>query len=746
MLQVLRRLTAQAHRPPPLPMPPDAQQATPAIVNPAFEHDEADMPGEPDGGGAGLAGLAGSCTARVGGANRAACDPADFARADDPGPERPVVRVRISHRFLSSRPRVIDDFSGSSLSSMLRILQGYIRNLDGPDDIAGAIPSAFSKANQPYVEIGLLTCLFVLVLLSAIGAVRSARNAYALDYPARVRETLEQQRLVLGLLRLEGRTLQGHRVAAGTDADLDLLVRIHAAGVARHGTRAERRERGFLPLLGHNLQSRWQGVAGNGVLSGAFNQELREVIAGRMARTRIVATVEVCYQARLLERLECERRAAKETRTAELATAIGMPGMAAGMVLADARAATEAVANAATAAGDAVRAQAVTRAADGLSTVTSTVMMASQVSQGISGVLRVRLERQTHRQVQADLAAVRSLGDLAGDAALALYAQEAGSQSRASLLGQVFGAMLTSGQALMLASNVAALFGLPPVALALACPGASLTVLASIGDGIRAGRAERHRGADTVTCLQAFLAGGDLSDALGARGLEAVIGEQARAYTLAQRQLVFVRLMSDLLAVLAREDICKPADATGADARLARMASRNEAVRGRGPLLPAGLEALRVLRLACHEDGMFEGHPLQVQQRITDQLWVHPARAQVLEMPAFGQKVLYETLRDLAARRHAESWVLFHGPDGRRRETVAGDEAFFDHVRASPIAFAVYQQRFNEVLAGFLSPAGPHARSSRHQALGDLAHTRAMREALVAQGGGLDSADRLGAG
>jgi len=162
---------------------------------------------------------------------------------------------------------------------------------------------------------------------------------------------------------------------------------------------------------------------------------------------------------------------------------------------------------------------------------------------------------------------------------------------------------------------------------------------------------------------------------------------------------------------------------------------RNQSLRGRGPLLPTGMAALEQLRWEFSDGGFLEGDALQVQQRITACLWDHPARAGVLLLRRFQQRVLFETLKDLAHRRHPQSQPLFHAQDGRRHATVRGDDAFFEHLQGSPIGLAVYQQRYNEVLADFLAPCAPFGRSARHAVIGDLAQTAGLRRSLAAQAG-----------
>jgi len=661
------------------------------------------------------------------------------AAAGDPGAFAPPVGVRVGHRLLSSRPKVIDDFSGSSLMSILRMLQ-KVKNLDGPDDIAGAIPAAFAKANQPYIEIGLLFVLFWLVIVSAVGAVRSAWKSYGEDYPTAVGRTLAQQALMIQALLQEGVTLAGARSAANTEPELDLLVALHHEAV-RHFQAGQGVPAGVHRRLGRNLSARCHGVRGNGDLSRAFNAEAVEIVARRMARNRIVASVEVAYQAHLLEKLEAERHAAKQARTAAFLTGFGMSGMAQGMVDSAAAAAATAVEGAAEAAGHIgtqAGAQAVAAAMDG---VTGGVMAGAQVLQGTSGVLNGRLHRREHRQLAHDRAAVAAMGDrLAGDTHRVL-AQDLDFRQRDSARSQVFDAMLAVGQAGMLGSGICN-FAFPPAALGFGVVGATLTVAASVGASVNDGHCEKYRGAQAVDAVQQSLAVGNLGVRLRTRGLERVLDATAEGLAAHQAGVVDTRLWSDISAVMRREDITGTTPPRDAETLHARTVDRNRARGGKAHLLPAGVVEMHAVRERRYCPDYFDRPALQVQLALAEELWDHPSRADIVGLPKFQLEVFFATARDLAGHSDPQARQLFFDARGRRLGRIVADEAFFLFLERNPVAAACYLQRHNQVLARYLTPADRFGRDEHKTALTDLAHT-VQKRAAWAGSRGLDAEARL---
>jgi len=148
--------------------------------------------------------------------------------------------------------------------------------------------------------------------------------------------------------------------------------------------------------------------------------------------------------------------------------------------------------------------------------------------------------------------------------------------------------------------------------------------------------------------------------------------------------------------------------------------------------MAAGVAALDALWQELDGEAFLDRSPLDIHRALAEVLWRHPQRADIVGLRQFQQEVLHAALDDLAKRRHPQSWPLFHRPDGRRRQRIAADAAFFDHLRKSPVAAAVYLQKHNEFLVRYLTPADRLGRAFAHDALTDLGRAHQWREALAA--------------
>jgi len=637
-----------------------------------------------------------------------------------PGPRRPrpgdVASVRIGHHFLSTAPKVIDDFSASGLLSALRLLQ-RIRNLDGPDDIASAVPTAFSEANQPYVEIGLLALLFPLVAISAVGAVRNALRVYSVEHPAAVSRKLDQQQAMLDALRSDGLTLGGQRVAAETDNELELLTALQRESVDHFEAQQLSRKRGPLHLVRHNLGNRWHRVRGNGELSQAFNEEVLEIIARRMAQARILSSVHGSYQLERLEKLERQRAAAKMNRTAALFTGVGMPTMAAGMPVS----ASGAVATAARSAA----------AETALSQTTAFVMGAAQGMQLTSGAIQLHLHRGERRQIGRDMDAVRQLDenrDGLPSPVLQQYLDEGRYRQRAASREMALSGMLTGGQALMLASSATGLFA-APVAAGLAVPGAVMTVAASVCSSLQADLFGRHAGDDAIEPIRDMESVGNLGPRLQDQGLPATTEAIGEGLLMQQRQVEQVRMWNDILGALAEEKTVPGQPPCSAEERRDRVTRNNRAVRGRSHLGPAGARALEALRQERYPLHFFQCSLPEIHEVLAREMAAHPHRRIVGRQAGFRQQVLFETLKVLSALPETRAGSVFHTAAGRRVDRITADTEFFAWLAATPVADAVFRQKHNEVLARHLVAGNRFARARHHEALTDLAHTRQRRQA-----------------
>ncbi|MDH0867574.1 hypothetical protein [Mitsuaria sp. GD03876] len=615
---------------------------------------------------------------------------------------------------------MIDDFSGSGLLSVLRAV-ARLRNLDGPDDVAGAIPAGFAEAHQPYIEIGVLAALFPLVAMSAKHAVGAARAGYAQVYPDSVRRCLDQQQLLIDALR------RGSAFGDGeSDQDLARLVALQTEGVRHHEDRQRHRAQGAFSLLKHNLANRWHHRPGNGALCDAFAEEAAAVIAARFARNRRLDTAESSYQARLLRRLDGERREAKRQRTATLFTGIGMPGMAGGMVLSAGAAAVTAGEAAARTAGLVAGQAAAQAAGHALELAAGGVMMGAQVSQGVAGLLNGRIHAAQHRQLRRDRAAIRAVAGELSPRTRALVEQDTGHRLADSARSQACDAMLSAGQALMLGASVSNL-ACPPAALGLAVPGALLTVGASFGAGVNDDRRADYLGEKAPEAIKERLRLGNLGPRLLDRPLDSVLHEVGDRFVGHQDQLVRTRLWNDLLAVLKEEDGAR--EPRSAAERHRRLVARNESRRDASALLADGRERLRALRERDYPPSWFEGSVAQLHERLSDELWRHPASPAVVRLESFHRDVLFGTASALARRADPASQALFRDAQGRRLRTLRADHRFFRLVNQDDVARAHYLRHHNEALARHLTPADRFGRGDSRDALADLAHVKVERAA-----------------
>lgn len=644
-----------------------------------------------------------------------------------PGRRQPIddtASVRIGHHFLSATPKVIDDFSGSTLLSALRVLQ-KIRNLDGPDDIASALPAAFSKADQPYVEIGLLGLLFPLVAISAVGAVRNALHVYAVEYPDTKQKKLDQQQAMIDALGRDGVTLGGQCVRGETGDELALLATLQRQSVARFQAQQGSRKRGLAHLAWHNMGNRLHRVAGSGDLSVAFNEEVARIMARRMSDARTLASVDTTYQFERLEKRERERHAAKAGRTAALFTGTGMPTMAAGMPVSASAALARALKS--------------TVAEMALEQATGFVMGAAQGMQLTSGALQLHLQRRGRQQIGREMDAVRELDeahDGISQQAQQLYLDEARFQQADASRGMVFSAMLTGGQGLMLASSATNFFA-PPVAAGLAVPGAVMTVAASVGSSLLGDHRGCHSGADAIPQVRARESIGDLGPRLQGEGLAATTAAVGEGSVGQQKQVEQTRMWNDIVDALAKENPLSGQAPCSAAQRRDRVADNNRSLRGRSHIGPDCVQALDDLRQQHYPLQFFQRSLSDIHRALTREMKEHPHARAVARLKKFRQQVLFATLKALSKAPGSANSPLFHHASGRRVNRISADAEFFAYLAANPPADAVFRQKYNEALARHLIPGDRFARDEHHEALTDLARTRQRRHAM-ADSAGLD--------
>ncbi|KAI1695362.1 hypothetical protein Ddc_21285 [Ditylenchus destructor] len=352
------------------------------------------------------------------------------------------------------------------------------------------------------------------------------------------------------------------------------------------------------------------------------------------------------------------------------------------------------------------------------------------LAQGMAGVCNFRLHRAEHRQLKADLNAARGMSAHLPPAAFGLYEDDASFRLADSARDQVFDAMLTAGQGLMLGASVSS-FACPPVAAALAAPGALLTIGASIGAGVN----EKHRadflGDQAPEAAKSRMRSGNLGPRLRDHALGAVLRDVAGSFQGHQEQLARTRLWNDLLEVLKEEDALDECSSRPAAERHRRLVERTERRKGAAHLLPVGVERLRVLRDAHYPLPRLEASTAVLHERLAQELRAHPASDAITAQPSFQRDVLFATAQDLARRNRPDTRALFFDARGQRKPTLTADAQFFDFLDGNEAARTVYLQHHNEALARALTPTDRFGRADSRDALTDLAHV--MRERALRQ-------------
>ncbi len=630
--------------------------------------------------------------------------------------EGDTASVTLGRCRFSSGPRVIDDFSGANIPSALRIL-ARVKNMDGPDDIASAVPSVLSDASQPFAEIGLLALLFPLVVLAAKEAVTSARAGYTRLYPGQVGTSLEERRRMIEALAQCGAS--GDELAPLRSL-LDKAVTHFDAWQRARGT-------GFLSLLKFNFANKRHRRPGNSDLGKLFMREADAVLNKLLERDARSVSDVLWYRIRRMDRTERETLSAKFARLPALCTGAGMSGMASGMVVSCGAAASEAGSDAAASAGNIAGQAAAASAGQALESTASGVLLVSQVAQGASGALNAYVHHGQRRQLLEDGEAVRATaGQLPGSTAL-LFEQDIQSRASDSLRSQICDAGLTVGQTIMAGANIATLAtggAAAPVTAGLAVPGAVLTVAASVGAAFNEARQARYLGDGADEPVKAQLRQEDFGERLGATPIDTVIGDVSTDFLRHQQLAVQTRLWRDILKALKVEHKRSAKAPASAEQRQQQVRARNESRSASRTLLREGVRRLHDLREQSYPLSWFRGSALQLQERLHLQLQRHPAAPLIQALPEFRREVLFKTARDLTRSADPAVQALFRGEDGRLRPRLQDDAAFFELVNTNAEVYAAHLRRHNEALARHLEPANLFGRADSGNALADLAHAK----------------------
>lgn len=622
------------------------------------------------------------------------------------------VRITLGKHRLSSRPKPIDDFSGATLLSRMRhLIDTKLRNIDGPDDLAGALQLALPDVGQPFASVGVLSALFPIVALSAKSAIKHARRGYNEDYPAAVSELLTQQQRMIKTLLQDG--------ASATD--LQALIQLHQQGNARFAQRAEYRNAHHGSIrhqIAHNFRNREQ--ASNAELSKLFMQEAADVVVHLAQRNQI--SVETAYQEQQLEALELRRQASKRARIAQLATAIGMSGMASGMTTSATSSSTTAAANAAS---TAVEQATLSAATAGIEQGTGGVLIPSQLAQAASGLINTWQGRKARQQLHARQTAVEGLGERLAPPAARQYDESTRFLLRKNAQAQFWSATLAASQTGMAATTALSLAPSIHVAAtgALAALFAGGTIAAAVGSGFVEDKLAAFTGEGAPDVAKRQLRLGNLGEPLRQRGLQPVLHDLATRYQDAQQQLAKLVLWRDILKLIDRDGISVPTSAQIGHQRWQALAKASDKRSTHHWLLESGQMHIQGL-LATEFGPAFLAQPLDdIQAALHRQIMAHPMARPIIGTPAFQKQALFNTVKALAEADDPQTRALFYDNDGKRLRKI-DQRRFFEVLVQSPVAQARYLRECNQLMIEQLLESQKFLRHEHYNALGDIAQTR----------------------
>ncbi len=616
--------------------------------------------------------------------------------------------VAIGRHRLSGRPKPLDDFSGRTLLSRLQRLAARLKNVDGPDDLSGALQLALPAAGQPYASIGLLGALFPLVAAAAAGAVKAAAHSYRVAYPDTVQAVLAQQQRLVDELREDG----------ASAVDLEPLQRLLEAGRERHERRQAARQQGLRHLVAHNLRTHHQ--PGNSRQARAFVEAASALVAARLQGHELTAGQ--AYELQRTATAARESRAAKKTRKADLLSGAGVSAMAAGMATSAGTSGATAAANAAEAAGDAARAAAAATADTVLGNVTGGVLLPAQLAQAAAGGLNARHALQGRRHLQADRAAVHRLGDAIGPGVQAQHAQASQFLLARNRAEAGWNGVLAVSQAGMAGMTTASLAGAPAFVTApLALLFAGGTIASAIGRGRAEDKLRAFTGAGTPAALQSQLATGDLAGRLRQAGLDGVLADVAAAFAGRQHDVSEVGVWMALLHAIEKEDVL--AASAPAESRRRKAFTDPQARRHAPPwMLPENRREAEEIRRTRYGAGFMQQPAVDIHKALYLDIARHPVAQKLAQAAGFRQQLLYRVTSRLAKLDDPAVQALFRDGEGRRVGSIAW-APFMDFMAHCLPAQKVYVEESNKLFVEQLGQALNYARYDKQRALEDLART-----------------------
>ncbi|WP_455289987.1 hypothetical protein [Cupriavidus necator] len=641
--------------------------------------------------------------------------PSPGADASNGSANTNTIRVTLGKHHFSSHPKAIDDFSGATLlSRMHHLIETKLRNIDGPDDLAGALQLALPEVGQPFASVGVLSALFPIVALSAKSAIKHARRGYNEDYPATVRELLAQQGRMIKTLFQDG----------ASASHLQGLIQLHQLGNERFEQRAEYRNAHHGSIrhqIAHNLRSR--DKTNNAELSKLFMQEAADVVVHLAQRRQL--SVETAYQGQQLEALELRRQAEKHARMAKLATAFGMSGMASGMTTSAAASSTTAASNAAT---NVAEQAALTAATTGVGQTTGGILIPSQLAQAASGLINTWQGHKARQQLHARQTAVEDLGHQLPPQTARQYDESTRFLLRKNAQAQFWSATLAASQTGMAATT--ALSMAPSIHVAatgtLAALFAGGTIAAAIGAGFVEDKLASFAGEAAPDVAKNHLRLGNLGAQLRRQGLQPVLQDLAARYQHDQQQLAKMVVWHDILKLLDRDSSpARPSDKAGQTGlqRWQALAATNEKRSSHHWLLASGQTRIQGLLAKEYDPAFLAQHPGDIHNALHQEIMAHPMALPIARTPEFQKQAMFNTVKALATLDNPKTHALFYDKNGQRVRQL-DQRRFFEVLVQSPLAQTHYLRECNRLMVGQLLESQKFSRHQLYNALGDMAQTR----------------------
>ena len=639
-----------------------------------------------------------------------ACDPADYSTEPS---------VKVKHKFLSHRPKIVY----AEAQSKLEGFQSTVKIVVGGENYAAFarhLPTLFKEEDRPHVNMQVMRPFSAVVAITGIHTVSKACKGYTATYTESVASLLNQQKKLIDALREDG----------ATPEILQPLEDIHRQGEDRAAKRKKLHNSSLPAVVVRNASSKLHREKGNGDLSGAFIAKAEEVIEHTMSMKKLEASEASNYQLKNLQASEADRHKTKQDRTTHLLNVVQLGSSAVGALPDAVSQGVDIVSKFAKVTGNSAPSISDSAFVGTLGTVSTAAGLAGQIPAAINTFKLWGDATKDRTNLKKENQAVENIAYALPPSVNSLYEQDAHFHLKANTQQMVHLTFSTLSQAVMAAS---AITGLTPAAAAsLPLLGVGM-LTSSVGSRIKKRNDERialHTGKNASSDLKKELALPDLGTEIRKDGLDNVIMQTANRYESAQQSLIECVLWRDMLSALRKEDILKNAPISGGE-RYARVARRNATSLNHSHLTPDGVTAMIQTRQARYTPDFFEGSVEDVYLQVKDEVREHPHCEKIEKSDVFRVHLLMDTCTELAELNHPETEALFFDAEGKRVKniTISEVDTFLKH---SPVARAIYMKSYCDVMVQHLVQGQSYSRESHYKALGSLAQTK---EIMVTKNG-----------